>query len=108
MQREREMLEAEMQKAQVIQSTLLPHQELPDPFVSSMYLTAAEASGDWFGFYHDKRHDMLNIYIGDVTGHGIASSLLTGAIFGSMYTTERLFDHTFGDLASSQEKDRVL
>lgn len=104
MQREREAIEREMQKAQIIQSTLLPHEKFPDPFdMRASYLTASEASGDWYGFYHDVQHNMLNIYIGDVTGHGIASSLLTGAVFGSMYSTERLFSNNYEALQGSQE-----
>lgn len=110
LKREREFFDQEMQKAQVIQNTLLPRSNLPKPLeMSSAYLPAAQASGDWFGFHHDTKQNILNIYIGDVTGHGIASSLLTGAIFGAMYSTERICDLGYdGKPLSQPERLKIL
>jgi serine phosphatase RsbU (regulator of sigma subunit) len=106
LKREREFYDQEMQKAQIIQNTLLPRTQVPKPHqMESVYLPASQASGDWYGFHHDVNQNILNIYIGDVTGHGIASSLLTGAIFGAMYSTERICDKGFkGEVMSQQDR----
>ncbi|MFW7380692.1 MAG: SpoIIE family protein phosphatase [Oligoflexus sp.] len=110
LKREREIFDQEMQKAQIIQNTLLPRTSVPEPLeMSSVYLPASQASGDWFGFHHDQKQNILNIYMGDVTGHGIASSLLTGAIFGAMYSTERICDLGFdGRPLTAQNRLKIL
>lgn len=105
LKREREILDQEMEKAQIIQSTLLPREAVPQPLqLENVYLPAAKASGDWFGFHHNPDLQILNLYIGDVTGHGIASSLLTGAIFGAVYSTERICDEALNGQQMDQEQ----
>ena len=75
---EKEKLEKELEIARMIQTSLLPGS---DAFVDDVYdiyavmIPAAEAGGDYFEITRDKG-GRLWFGIGDVTGHGIQSSLI--------------------------------
>ena len=52
--------------------------------ISSHYLSAEIAGGDWLGVKYDESNELLYAVIGDVTGHGMVSALLTVATAGAM------------------------
>lgn len=90
--RERAVLDAEMSAAKAVQSTLLP------PFMESngyelatYYRVAERVGGDWFWHSRDERTGIVYVYIGDVTGHGVPSALLTGVICGAVASLESEF-----------------
>lgn len=69
----------ELKTAQMVQTTLLPNEDLQTNRFSLQghYEPASECGGDWW-FY--KQHGPKTFFwIGDVTGHGAASAMVTSA-----------------------------
>jgi serine phosphatase RsbU (regulator of sigma subunit) len=91
----RGMEQAEMEATKSIQERLLPLQSMPPPGIEMAYhyRPAATAGGDWFGYCYDRSNHALNIYIGDVTGHGVSSSIITGVACGAIYGAEAVSGH---------------
>lgn len=89
------VLQAEMEATKSIQERLLPENKSSPPGVtiSSHYRPAATAGGDWYGYSYDLGNHALNIYIGDVTGHGVSSSIITGVACGAIYGAEAVNGH---------------
>ncbi len=80
----KQRMELELNTARLIQQTLVPSDLLvvDDQLrLASWYQTSSECGGDWWGNYKlkDGRHVIL---IGDVTGHGMGSALLTAVVKG--------------------------
>jgi len=81
-------LEASFREVRQVQSALLPNQAVSPHYVISHYYRSAEISGgDWFGYFEDEVQQRLYLFVGDVTGHGVPSSLITGTAAGSIYST---------------------
>ncbi|MBF0351586.1 MAG: AAA family ATPase [SAR324 cluster bacterium] len=83
-----ERLKHELETARSVQELLIP---ASDPQVeglelASFYQSASESGGDWYGYRYYEAHGVLDILIGDVTGHGVPSALIT-AMAGSFYKT---------------------
>lgn len=88
------MLESRLKMANEIQQALLPSNEnIPGLDIAASYHPAEEVGGDWYGYYHDNESDTVDIYMGDVTGHGVGAALLTALSCGAVYSIERLMDH---------------
>lgn len=82
----------ELKTAAAIQQTLLPrttpmYKELE---LASFFQSATETGGDWYGFM-TQFDDRLYILIGDVTGHGTPSALVTASACATCRTIENLF-----------------
>ncbi len=80
----KQRMEIELNTARLVQQTLVPGDFFTvnnQIIFASWYQTASECGGDWWGNYQlkDGRHLIL---IGDVTGHGMGSALLTAVIKG--------------------------
>ncbi len=80
----KQRMELELKTARLIQQTLVPRDLLVvdnQLRLASWYQTSSECGGDWWGNYKlkDGRHV---IFIGDVTGHGMASALFTAVVKG--------------------------
>ena len=74
---EKMRLKSEMATAKAVQNTLLP-QKLPSAEavdVTGFFTPASECGGDWWGYF--EREDNLYLLVGDVTGHGVSSALIT-------------------------------
>jgi len=102
--KERVRMEAELGAAKAIQEALLPGEwKIPTMNIASHYQAASQTGGDWYGYhlFPDGRH--ADVFIGDVTGHGIPSALLTGVIYGSVYSMEMSAIH-HGILDTSHEE----
>jgi serine phosphatase RsbU (regulator of sigma subunit) len=94
---EKTRLEAEIQTAETVQLTLLPKTDkIRGVKIEAYFKAAAKVGGDWYGYYLDERNNRLYLYLGDVTGHGIPSALVTGVVCGAIYggeTLVELIDH---------------
>jgi serine phosphatase RsbU (regulator of sigma subunit) len=89
--KQRAHLDAEVEAAKMVQESLLPGKiNFPGLEVASTYESAAHTGGDWFGYFYDAARHRINFYIGDVTGHGIPSALLTGVACGAVYSSEQM------------------
>ena len=82
-------MEQELEVATAIQHNLLVKPEaIPEIDMSFWYQSADQIGGDWYGVFHDKEHHRSYFYIGDVTGHGAPSALMTGVICGAIVSSE--------------------
>ncbi len=88
-------LEASFREVRQVQSAFLPNQTISSSYAIAHYYRSAEISGgDWFGYYEDEKQQRLYLFVGDVTGHGVPSSLITGTAAGSIYSTLYAFQIT--------------
>lgn len=93
----RRRLELELEDAKVVQKALLPTEsQFPGCEIARHYQAASETGGDWYGYYHSPDSQTITFYMGDVTGHGLPSALLSGVVCGAVYSSE----YTHGILAS--------
>jgi serine phosphatase RsbU (regulator of sigma subunit) len=75
----------ELELAGVVQQMLVPPEgefSIPGARLSSWYQPAALSGGDWWFAYPLSKEESLLI-IGDVTGHGAPSAIITGAVKGA-------------------------
>jgi serine phosphatase RsbU (regulator of sigma subunit) len=78
---EKATLEKELEVARTIQETLVPP---PDPIdrgfirVAGYFMPASQCGGDWWTV-HDMPDGRILVVIGDVTGHGVPSAMITAA-----------------------------
>jgi len=78
---EKATLEKELEVARTIQETLVPPADTVDrKFVkiAGFFQPASQCGGDWWT-YHDLVGGKLLVVIGDVTGHGVPSAMITAA-----------------------------
>lgn len=76
---EKATMEKELEVARTIQETLVPPNDPIDrgPLKFAGYFQpASQCGGDWWT-YHDLVGDKILIVIGDVTGHGVPSAMIT-------------------------------
>jgi serine phosphatase RsbU (regulator of sigma subunit) len=90
---ERAMLEAEMQAAKLVQEALLPSEiAIPGLDMCFSSVSAAQTGGDWYGYHYDRVSHRMYFYVGDVTGHGFPSALVTGVACGAIHSGEKTAD----------------
>lgn len=78
---EKASLKKQLEVARAVQQMLVPENDVIDgPFVriAGHFQPAAECGGDWWTV-HDLPGGKVLTVIGDVTGHGISSAIITGA-----------------------------
>lgn len=78
---EKARIEQELEVAKAIQETLVPGPALVDRGVlafAGFYQPAAQTGGDWWT-WHELAGGKILIVIGDVTGHGVPSAMITAA-----------------------------
>jgi serine phosphatase RsbU (regulator of sigma subunit) len=78
---EKARIEQELEVAQTIQETLVPGPELVDHgelSFAGFYQPASQTGGDWWT-WHDLIDGKVLLVIGDVTGHGVPSAMITAA-----------------------------
>jgi serine phosphatase RsbU (regulator of sigma subunit) len=78
---EKASLKKEFEVARTVQSLLVPTEDIIDrPFlrVAAYFQPASECGGDWWTV-SDLPDERVLFLIGDVTGHGISSAIITGA-----------------------------
>ncbi len=88
---ERARLEASLDYASVVQNNLMP--TIPTDFTGydlfGWYLAAERTSGDFFDFFKT-RDGRFGVVVGDVTGHGPASALITSQVQASLRSMVRI------------------
>ena len=93
---EKAELDAELLGAKAVQEALLPLSDckLPGMPISHWYQAATSAGGDWLSYFFNPATRRIYLFVGDVTGHGFPSALISGvacgAVFASEYTLENL------------------
>ncbi len=78
---EKATLEKELEVARTIQETLVPPNDTIDRGfvqISGYFQPASQCGGDWWT-YHDLANGKVLVVIGDVTGHGVPSAMITAA-----------------------------
>ncbi|MCX5744770.1 MAG: SpoIIE family protein phosphatase [Proteobacteria bacterium] len=78
---EKARLDQELAVAKAIQETLVPTAEPVDNGIlkfAGFYQPAAQTGGDWWTWHQLTEHRIL-LVIGDVTGHGVPSAMITAA-----------------------------
>lgn len=79
-------LEESLKEAQLVQQALFPTiRRLGSFAVADCFKAADHTGGDWYGYYEEERRQRAYFFIGDVTGHGVSSALITGTAAGSVY-----------------------
>jgi sigma-B regulation protein RsbU (phosphoserine phosphatase) len=75
-------MQSELETAQKVQKFLFPSKPIDDEkvYVGGLYQPATECGGDWW--YYTKQGSILYFMIGDVTGHGTSSALMTSCCRG--------------------------
>lgn len=80
-------LEKNLKDAHQLQTMLFTHRPHPENIqICSSYHPAEEISGDWYAYYYCEKTQKLFFAIADVSGHGISSALITGALHGAFYS----------------------
>jgi serine phosphatase RsbU (regulator of sigma subunit) len=91
---EKAKIEQELEVAKTIQETLVPS---PEPVTfgpltfAGYYLPAAQTGGDWWT-WSELASGKISIVIGDVTGHGVPSAMLTAAAKAACDVARHLYN----------------
>ncbi|MDZ4082809.1 MAG: GAF domain-containing SpoIIE family protein phosphatase, partial [Bdellovibrionales bacterium] len=86
---EKKTIEKDLELTAAVQMLLLPeHRDFVKEGVSitSYYQPANISGGDWW-WYSTDPHGNLQIYLGDVTGHGPGSAMITALVAGALRAT---------------------
>lgn len=79
-------LEQSLETARLVQHNLLPSdlsKILPTAIdFNAHYSPCEKVGGDWYSVFYDEKDKTLYAYVGDVTGHGTGSALLSGVTAG--------------------------
>ncbi|MDQ3234317.1 MAG: SpoIIE family protein phosphatase, partial [Pseudobdellovibrionaceae bacterium] len=79
------ILRGELEAARQVQQALVDNAlVIPGLQFGSFYKPADESGGDWFGALYEPERSLVFLFMGDVTGHGISSALLTGVVHGAI------------------------
>ncbi len=94
---EKARMEKELETAQALQSRFFPQKSFShrNLSLSGKYHPSTECAGDWWDFVEFQNRVVF--VIGDVTGHGASSALVTAAAHG-------VFHHVFHDQAHGQRE----
>jgi serine phosphatase RsbU (regulator of sigma subunit) len=83
---EKAAMEKEIEVASAVQATLIPDAssavDLHGLSLASHFKPATKVGGDWWTYYH-LPDDKILLLIGDVTGHGVGSAMITAAAKGA-------------------------
>jgi sigma-B regulation protein RsbU (phosphoserine phosphatase) len=92
-------VDVEMNLASDIQKKLFPPEVFSDRSVefSGFYEPASNCGGDWWFYFKFKNHFV--VCIGDVTGHGVHSALLTSACRATFSIISKNFESTSHTMA---------
>ena len=81
----RRLTQREQSNGRAVQAALLSQQpDAPGVTLATYYNAAEYIGGDWYGTYVDPLNKRFFIFVGDVTGHGTPSALVTSAVSGAL------------------------
>jgi len=85
---ERSELRGQLSAAREVQDALIPQEtaDLPGFSVEEYFAPAEAAGGDWYQYFVDSKNRRLYVFIGDVTGHGVSSAIVTGLAYGAIHS----------------------
>lgn len=91
-QQEKAKIETEMRLAGSLQKRFFPNNEFKHPGLdlSAYFEPASDAGGDWWFYF--LKNDLLIFVIGDVTGHGLNSAMITGVSRSAFSLIEQKFE----------------
>ena len=98
---ERAAVKKELEVARAVQNLLVPQEDLmerPALQIAAHFQPASECGGDWWAVYDLPEGRVLTI-VGDATGHGISSAIITGA---AKAACDLAFDITKGQLTPGE------
>lgn len=102
-------LERELATAALVQEALLPRRhDLPKVRLVTSYQSAEQTGGDWYGHYYEPNLNQVDFYIGDVTGHGVPAALMTGVIYGSVYSNMQTLGRLHESFTLPEERLQCL
>ncbi|OFZ55855.1 MAG: hypothetical protein A2428_07535 [Bdellovibrionales bacterium RIFOXYC1_FULL_54_43] len=88
---EKARMEKELETAQAVQKRFFPVTSFShgNISISGKALPASECAGDWWQYAEQGKY--LIVAVGDVTGHGVSSALVTAAAYGAFSISIRSF-----------------
>ena len=105
---EREILEKALADAQEVHGSMVKRSGgIPGIEVSHHYQPAELTGGDWIGFQHHKGSNRLFVLLGDVSGHGMKSALVTVANAGAVQGVLKVIEEK-GEQLSMQDSLNLL
>ncbi len=78
-------MKKDLEVAQAVQSLILPDEntlQMPQIQMSSFYKAASQSGGDWWSYDLDPQQSTFSVLMGDVTGHGAGSAMISAAVAG--------------------------
>ena len=89
-EQERDKFAENLAAARLVQQEILPQKPLSSGLVNIAfrYLPMEQVGGDYFTFVDFREYNNLGLFIGDVSGHGVAAALYTMTVKA---VTDRLF-----------------
>ena len=105
---EKTKLDAQLEVAGTVQKTLIPEPfiELDSVKMTSLYRSADQCGGDWWGYIQGK--ERVAVLVGDVTGHGYPSALLVATTKGYLSMLQEQVDQKGEITMSASDMLRVL
>lgn len=95
----------ELDTAKIVQESFFPTSsaKFGESSICGFYESATECGGDWW--YYSLLDKRLLLWIGDVTGHGVAAAIVVGAVHAAV----SLIKKDRGSVASAMEKlDEII
>jgi serine phosphatase RsbU (regulator of sigma subunit) len=97
-----ERIHEEVRLARELQNSILPQRapEVPGLVVAHLYRPSSEVGGDFFDFYRTAPERLL-VAVGDASGHGLDSSMMSSMMKSALYThvsANRGLDETMVEL----------
>ena len=78
----------------MVQKSLLPVSRRLSHFtVADFFKSSDDAGGDWYGYFEDLKQNRAFFCMGDVTGQGVASAVVTGTAAGSVTSAIAALQH---------------
>ena len=104
---QKKLQDLQLKAASVVQSTLLHHRlEYPNARISSWYQAAEFTCGDWYGCFSAPDESQLLIFMADVSGHGLSSTLLTSMVAGAIH--DNLQNHELFELPAPKRLETIV
>ena len=95
---EKAKIEQELAVAKTIQDTLVPPTELTEQGIlqfAAHFEPAAQTGGDWWT-WHELKNGKILMVVGDVTGHGVPSAMITAAAKAACDVARAVHDDDVG------------
>lgn len=104
MREQRARADKDMEAARAVQQILFPERLLfPNLEIAVVFSPAEKTGWDWYTGFYDSDNHMAYLFMGDVTGHGFPSALLTGLACGAVSSAMNLVSDEL-----RREPERVL